>query len=575
MPMRPKKRTALRRRGFCPGQHGGRGMDTIGRAQVIWAETKDLQVADGGDAATLSALRRHIATVADESEKSFPRFDPLPSRDDPDHAAAIADCAAAVEGPTPDDLKNLRVIVWPSADGKTLNQAGLKSPSPWDAAAPETLKLIGRYNIEGRDVSAFSRPIASGEDAPRFVSLVTGTGLPPGTGVYVPPVGPRVAVSPRAAKTAFWLAMLMLAMFAAACIWSLSVGNATRAAERSFEASGAAANCSTNIDPANPATLYGAPRAWLFDGAASGDCLKAWTAATATALKGGDGDWWSALKRTSASWTVADAGRAFSLRMPLLLMMAAFVLLAISAGMGVLGRPLGLFIDRRNRMSLTRIQFAIWLVILMSGIASYALFNVGFWAEDLNRIREGMSYLKSAGSADQHLAGWADRLSGLLDFLPKMDTALWLLIGITGGTTVVSSFLTAPGTPAAADKSETLLPARRVGSVVNKTPDDAALADLVYGETEENADTVDASRVQTVAITGVLAAIYLNLVLEAADGIGGLSAFGAVNAGQQVLSSMPPAGTTFLWLLGISHATLMGGKLFSAYKAPTAQQRSG
>lgn len=549
-------------------------MDTVGRAQVVWAETKDLEVGDGGDAATLSALRRHIAAIAAESEKSFPRFEPLPARDDPDHAAAVADCAAAVEGAPPNDLKNLRVIVWPSADGKTLNQAELKPPVPWDAAAAETLELIGRYKIDGRDVSAFSRPIASGEDAPRFVSLVTGTGLPPGTGVYVPPIAPRVAVSRRAAKAAFWLAMLMLAMFAAACIWSLSVGSVTRAAEKAFEASGVAANCSTNIDPANPATLYGAPRAWLFDGATAGDCLKAWTAASAAALKRGDGDWWSALKRTSASWTVADAGRAFSLRMPLLLMMAAFVLLAISAGMGVLGRPLGLFIDRRNRMSLTRIQFAIWLVILMGGIASYALFNVGYWAGELGRIRDGISYLASAGSADQHLAGWTERLSSLLDFLPRMDTALWLLIGITGGTTVVSSFLVAPAAaPTAASQSATGLPARRVRSVVNKSPDDAALADLVYGETEEDADTVDASRVQTVAITGVLAAIYVNLVLEAADGIGGLSAFGAVSAGQQVLPSMPPAGTTFLWLLGLSHATLMGGKLFSAYKAPTSPQR--
>jgi hypothetical protein len=555
-----------------PMQHEGRGMDTVGRAQVIWAETKDLQVGDGGDAATLSALRRHIAAIAAESEKSFPRFDPLPARDDPDYAPALADCAAAVEGAPPNDLKNLRVIVWPSADGKTLNQAELKPPAPWDGAAPETFKLIGRYKVGGRDVSAFSRPIAAVEDASRFMSLVTGTGLPPGTGVYVPPAAPRVAVSPQATKTAFWLAMLMLAMFAAACIWSLSVGNTARAAERLFEASGPAANCATNIDPANPATLYGAPRAWLFNGAAPGDCLKAWTAATAAALKGGDGDWWSALKRASASWTVADAGRAFSLRMPLLLMMAAFVLLAISAGMGVRGRPLGLFIDRRNRMSLTRIQFAIWLVILMGGIAGYALFNVGYWAGELGRIRDGISYLASAGSADQHLAGWTDRLSSLLDFLPRMDTALWLLIGITGGTTVLSSFLVAP---AAASQSATGLPERRVRSVVNKSPDDAALADLVYGETEDSADTVDASRVQTVAITGVLAAIYVNLVLEAADGIGGLSAFGAVNAGQQVLPSMPPAGTTFLWLLGISHAALMGGKLFSAYKTPASQQRSG
>ena len=548
-------------------------MDTVSRAQAIWAETKDLRVADGGDAATLLALRRQLAAIAVEVEKSFPRFEPLPARDDPALAADVADCAMVVEGATPIELKNQRVIVWPSADGKTLNQAELKPPAPWDAAATDTFNLIGRYKIDGHDVSAFSRPIADGEDAPRFVSLVTGTGLPPGTGVYAPPPAPRIEVSPRAANTAFWLAMLMLLMFAAACTWSLSVGNAVRAAQKSFESSVPAGRCATQIDPANTATLYGAPRAWLFDGTAPGDCLKAWGLATTAALDTSGRDWWSGLKRTVASLTVSDLGRAFSLRMPTLLMMAAFVLLAVSAGMGVLGRPFGLFIDRRNRMSLTRIQFAVWLVILMGGIASYALFNVGFWADELNRIREGIAYLNGAGKADQQLAGWADKLSTLLDFLPKMDTALWLLIGITGGTTVVSSFLTAPPAPPATDQAATAMPARRVRTLTNPDPKDAALADLVYGETEEDAGVVDASRVQTVAITGVLAAIYVNLVLEAADGIGGLSAVGAVNAGQQVLSGMPPAGSTFLWLLGLSHAALMGGKLFSAYKTPSASRR--
>jgi hypothetical protein len=42
---------------------------------------------------------------------------------------------------------------------------------------------------------------------------------------------------------------------------------------------------------------------------------------------------------------------------------------------------------------------------------------------------------------DQKLTGWSDRLSNLLDFLPKMDAALWALIGITGETTFVSSLL--------------------------------------------------------------------------------------------------------------------------------------
>jgi hypothetical protein len=83
------------------------------------------------------------------------------------------------------------------------------------------------------------------------------------------------------------------------------------------------------------------------------------------------------------------------------------------------------------------------------GLASYALFNIGFWAEEITRLQEGLAYLNSAGKADQKLAGWSDKLSSLMEFVPKMDSALWALIGISGGTTVLSSILkgglTAPG----------------------------------------------------------------------------------------------------------------------------------
>ena len=544
-------------------------MDAVGRAQIIWAETKDLRVPAGGDPGTLSALRRHLGAIAREEEKGFSRFEPLPARDDLSFAQDVADCAAAAEAATPDELKNLRAIVWPSADGKTLNADELKPPPPWDDAAHETFKLIGRYMVDGREVSAFSRTVASGETAPRFTSLVTGTGLPPGTGVYVPPATVRRPVSPAATKKAFWLTMVMLAVFVGACIWSLSVGSVTHSAQRLFAASLADPNsCLTTIDPGNPATLYGAPRAWLVTPTGPGECLKKWEDATTSALSASNRDWWSKIKIWLAGFTVSDVGRAFSLRIPTLVMMASFVLLAIAAGLGVLGRPLGLFIDNRNRLSLTRIQFAIWLVILMGGIASYALFNVGFWAEDLNRIHEGLAYLGDAGKVDQKLTGWSDKLSSLLDFLPKMDAALWALIGITGGTTFISSLLVQAS--ATAGQGGTVVPARRTRVVSNPDPTDAALADLVYGETEEDAGVVDATRVQTIAVTGVLAALYVNLVLEAAGRIGGLTAMEAVNTGTQVFASMPPAGTTFLWLLGLSHGTLIAGKLFGAYKAPAA-----
>ena len=546
-------------------------MDAVARAQIVWAETKDLHVPTGGDRGTLSALRQQVAAIASEADSAFSRFEPLPARDDELFANEVADCAVAVEAPISDALKNRRVIVWPSADAKTLNTDEAKPPAPWDIRANDT-HLIGRFNVVGREVSAFSRPVLAGEDAPRFVSLVTGTGLPPGIVVYVPRVASRTAVNPRATRAAFWLAIVMLALFAIACVWSLSVGSATHSAQQRFVASlPNATSCGTSVDPSDPATLYGPPREWLLAPAGPGQCLGLWRQATAAALDTSNRDWWSGVKMWLASFTVSDTG-AFSLRMPTLVMMASLIMLAVAAGLGVVGRALGLFIDQRNRMSLTRIQFAVWLVILIGGLASYALFNVGFWGEELSRIGGGLAYLSDSAKADQRLAGWVNKLSSLREFLPSMDTALWMLIGITGGTTVVSSFLKSDsgiiGSP-----TEVVVPQRRVRNLVNASPKDAALSDLVYGETEEDEGVVDATRVQTLAITGVLAAIYVNLVLESAEGIGGLTATESVTAGKQVFATMPPISATFLWLLGLSHATLIGGKLFGGYKSPARSAR--
>jgi hypothetical protein len=116
-----------------------------------------------------------------------------------------------------------------------LNKDDLKPPAPWDAAAAESPELIGRFTVDARDVSAFSRSVVAGEDTPRFVSLVTGTGLPPGTGVYIPKETPRKPVDPKATRTTFWLAIATAALFAIASTWSLSVGSLSRAAYSFFQ----------------------------------------------------------------------------------------------------------------------------------------------------------------------------------------------------------------------------------------------------------------------------------------------------------------------------------------------------
>src|SRR5713101_6655277 len=85
-------------------------MDAVGRAQIVWAETKDLRVPAGGDPDTLSVLRRHVAAIAGEAEKSFSRFESLPARDDASFAQHVADCAAAAEAATPQQVGRPRMF---------------------------------------------------------------------------------------------------------------------------------------------------------------------------------------------------------------------------------------------------------------------------------------------------------------------------------------------------------------------------------------------------------------------------------------------------------------------------------
>jgi hypothetical protein len=152
-----------------------------------------------------------------------------------------------------------------------------------------------------------------------------------------------------------------------------------------------------------------------------------------------------------------------------------------------------------------------------------------------------------------------------------MDAALWALIGITGGTAVVSSMIMNPGAPGAPGAGTQVLRARRTHVAFNQSVDDAQLSDMVYGETEDDADVVDSARVQAVVMTGLLAAIFGNLILEAAGGIGGVTILAAARNGVQVFTGMPPAGATFLWLLGVRHGALLGSKLLGAYSGGNAK----
>jgi hypothetical protein len=159
----------------------GKQMDIFSKVQVIWAETTGLSVPKGGAAETMLALRRQIAAIADDSPGSFARFDPVPARDDARTSKDLADCIAASEAQIAPELRNKALILWPSADGKTLSTTEVAPPAPWDSILAADLQSLGRFQIAEKVVTAFRRTVAAADTTPRFVSLVTGTGLDAGT----------------------------------------------------------------------------------------------------------------------------------------------------------------------------------------------------------------------------------------------------------------------------------------------------------------------------------------------------------------------------------------------------------
>jgi hypothetical protein len=245
-------------------------------------------------------------------------------------------------------------------------------------------------------------------------------------------------------------------------------------------------------------------------------------------------------------------------------MMIALLLLIIAAGLGVMGRPLGILIDPRNRMSLTRAQLAVWTVILLGGWATFGLFNVGFAATDIRDLGQMAFHEGQAALGDSNVntsaGGPLTDLAQRLFAFPSMDWALWALLGITIGTSALSALMLRPSGPPVNLKDG---PQEKPTIVLeNPRPDDATLADLVYGETSESENVVDANRVQYVGITAVLAGSYAHELFQSGLAIDGLRAVRAVELTAPIFAAMPPISPSFLSLLVVSHGALLLGKYY-------------
>jgi hypothetical protein len=166
-----------------------------------------------------------------------------------------------------------------------------------------------------------------------------------------------------------------------------------------------------------------------------------------------------------------------------LLLMALFTTIA---GHGVIGLWRGLLIDERNKLSLSRLQMVLWMIVVLSGFLGAALSNIAHHEPDPLKI--------------------------------KVPKELWILLGISTtslvGSPLIRSTKTAEAVGTGAVQPETQkkveklmedlarqkVPPEAVDTngkiVIWRWPQDARLADLFQGDEIANAASLDLGKVQ-------------------------------------------------------------------------------
>src|SRR5262245_40216968 len=187
----------------------------------------------------------------------------------------------------------------------------------------------------------------------------------------------------------------------------------------------------------------------------------------------------------------------------------------------------GILIDERNRISLSRFQWVMWLALILGGYFTAALWNIA----------------NGAGA-------------------PLIQQDLLVLLGLSSGSAVTSGLIVeakkhAVATPDArvaadAPPKPTGARAASIGELdMNMAPREASWAELYLGEEAADRSTIDISRLQQMIITVLLGITYVVLQWQALV---------KVKDGALAMPTFDDK-SSFLWLLGLSHAA------YIAYKA--------
>lgn len=216
---------------------------------------------------------------------------------------------------------------------------------------------------------------------------------------------------------------------------------------------------------------------------------------------------------------------------------------ALLVGQGITGYWRGILIDGRNKMSLSRLQLALWTVLIVS--AFLVLF---FWR------------LRTPGTADP------------LGF--TIPPQIWALLGISATSLVGSSLVkTSKKNQSRNLAQETETERQVIGQgqdpstllvtgreVLNESPAQASWADLFRGEESGNAATASLGKFQM---------FYFTLVAVASYGYVLAAMFSSSKPGD----GFPDVSPGLLGLLGISHGGYLAEKAVPHTQDPASTQQ--
>lgn len=203
--------------------------------------------------------------------------------------------------------------------------------------------------------------------------------------------------------------------------------------------------------------------------------------------------------------------------------MLLLALIAVIVGQGITGYWRGILIDERNKMSLSRLQLALWTILIVS-----ALLVLFFWR------------LRTRGIGDPLAIG--------------IPTEVWTLLGISTTSLVGSSLIKTSKKNQPRNLDEELQTAERVRAqgrdpntllvtgreVLNDSPAQASWADLFRGDESGNAATASLGKFQMFYFTLIAVVSYGYLLARMFGAAAPAGVFPDVSAG-------------LLGLLGISH----------------------